>query len=337
MVSFDKKLMLAATAMFASGVLYAAPAAAQATRTWVSGVGDDANPCSRTAPCKTFAGAISKTAAGGEINCIDPGGFGAVTITKSMSIICDDVEAGILVAGSPAITINAATTDVVTISGLDILAPSPTSGGTNGFNFLNGAVLNIRNTTIKGFNTNGILFQPQTASAQLNLDDVILSNNGNSADVSTSGIRVAPATNMTATVTLNNVRMSNTQNVGIRFDLSGTTGSRINLSVNNSAITNSGVGLQFKSAGNTIDGVVTNTVISGNSTLGVLGNGAGVTVRFGNNVITGNGSGSAAAVTGVNAGAGSALQSYNNNVLDGNFNSSNTLANGAFSTTISPH
>src|SRR3954454_22467118 len=76
------------------GVLFVAlsqaPAAhAQATRTWVSGVGDDANPCSRTAPCKTFAGAISKTAAGGEINCLDPGGFGAVTITKAMTISCE--------------------------------------------------------------------------------------------------------------------------------------------------------------------------------------------------------------------------------------------------------
>ena len=66
--------------------LFSAPAHAQATRTWVSGVGDDANPCSRTAPCKTFAGAISKTAAGGEINCLDPGGFGAVTITKAITI-----------------------------------------------------------------------------------------------------------------------------------------------------------------------------------------------------------------------------------------------------------
>ena len=67
----------------------AAPAQAQATRTWVSGVGDDANPCSRTAPCKTFAGAISKTAASGEIDCLDPGGFGAVTITKAITIKCD--------------------------------------------------------------------------------------------------------------------------------------------------------------------------------------------------------------------------------------------------------
>src|ERR1700680_4142930 len=61
-------------------------AQAQATRTWVSGVGDDANPCSRTAPCKTWAGAISKTATGGEIDALDPGGFGTVTITKSITL-----------------------------------------------------------------------------------------------------------------------------------------------------------------------------------------------------------------------------------------------------------
>src|SRR6266487_4350072 len=81
----------------------ASSAYAQATRTWVSGVGDDANPCSRTAPCKTFAGAISKTAAGGEINCIDPGGFGAVTITKSITIDCHEVFASVLVSGTNAI------------------------------------------------------------------------------------------------------------------------------------------------------------------------------------------------------------------------------------------
>src|SRR5947209_16065855 len=89
-----------------SALSFVSPAHAQATRTWVSGVGDDANPCSRTAPCKTFAGAISKTASFGEINCIDPGGFGAVTITKSISIICDYTEAGVLVSGTNAIVLN---------------------------------------------------------------------------------------------------------------------------------------------------------------------------------------------------------------------------------------
>src|SRR6476620_9352307 len=74
-------------------------ASAQATRTWVSGVGDDASPCSRTAPCKTFAGAISKTATDGEINCLDPGGFGQVTITKSITIDCHEIFGSILYAG----------------------------------------------------------------------------------------------------------------------------------------------------------------------------------------------------------------------------------------------
>src|SRR5690242_18192497 len=87
-------------------LLTAAPAHAQATRTWVSGVGADANPCSRTAPCKTFAGAISKTAASGIINCLDPGGFGAVTITKSITIDCTGTFAGVLAAGTNGINVN---------------------------------------------------------------------------------------------------------------------------------------------------------------------------------------------------------------------------------------
>src|SRR5436853_2388126 len=78
---------------------------AQATRTWVSGVGDDVNPCSRTAPCKTFAGAISKTAVNGEINCLDPGGFGTVTITKSITIDCIWIPGSILNASVNAVNI----------------------------------------------------------------------------------------------------------------------------------------------------------------------------------------------------------------------------------------
>src|SRR6202163_4382796 len=78
---------------------------AQASRTWISGVGDDVNPCSRTAPCKTFAGAISKTAAGGEIDCLDPGGFGTLTITKGITIDCDSGAGGILASGTFGITI----------------------------------------------------------------------------------------------------------------------------------------------------------------------------------------------------------------------------------------
>src|SRR5438477_8948203 len=94
-------------------------AQAQATRTWVSGVGDDANPCSRTAPCKTWAGAISKTAEGGEIDALDPGGFGALTITKSITLDGGGGQvASVLAAGTNGIVVAAASNDVVTIRNL---------------------------------------------------------------------------------------------------------------------------------------------------------------------------------------------------------------------------
>src|SRR5262249_41797027 len=112
------------------------PAHAQASRTWVSGVGDDANPCSRTAPCKTFAGAISKTAAGGEISVLDPGGFGAVTITKSISITNDGAgEAGILASGTSGITINAGANDIINLRGIVIDGAPPTTTGLVGVRF----------------------------------------------------------------------------------------------------------------------------------------------------------------------------------------------------------
>lgn len=126
---------------------------AQATRTWVSGVGDDANPCSRTAPCKTFAGAISKTAAGGEIDCLDPGGFGAVTIVKSMTIDCTGVTGGILAALSQGVIINAGATDKVVLRNLNIQGTIGASIGFNGIRFLAGRELQLDRVTVQGFST----------------------------------------------------------------------------------------------------------------------------------------------------------------------------------------
>src|ERR1700741_3390574 len=102
------------------GAFYTAPAHAQATRTWVSGVGDDANPCSRTAPCKTFAGAISKTAVGGVISVLDPGGFGTVTIHKSTPIDGGAVEGSIIASGISGIVVNAGASDQVILRHLAI-------------------------------------------------------------------------------------------------------------------------------------------------------------------------------------------------------------------------
>jgi hypothetical protein len=129
------------------------PAHAQATRTWVSGVGDDANPCSRTAPCKTFAGAISKTAAGGEISALDPGGFGAVTITKSITLNGDGDLASISSPSTNGINVTAGPDDVVILHSLSI---NGIHMGLDGVRVNSGAMLVVENCTISGVTQNGI-------------------------------------------------------------------------------------------------------------------------------------------------------------------------------------
>src|SRR5215213_6902365 len=181
MISMTKRFAVVSTFALVAAMGYAAPASAQATRTWVSGVGDDVNPCSRTAPCKTFAGAISKTAIGGEINCLDPGGFGAVSITKSLVIDCHYTEGGAL-AGGNGITVNDSlsgtpNTAVVFLRGLDIFGVNPPS---NGIRFLSGAALHIEDTVVRRFNaasSRGVSFQP-TAAAKLYMSNVTIAENG---------------------------------------------------------------------------------------------------------------------------------------------------------------
>jgi hypothetical protein len=132
---------------------FSAAAFGQATRTWVSGVGDDANPCSRTAPCKTFAGAISKTATGGEISVLDPGGFGAVTITKSITINGTGTLAGILAALVNGVIVNGAVDSTVILREISI---NGATNGLNGVRFLAGKTLMVDHCWIYGFTNNGI-------------------------------------------------------------------------------------------------------------------------------------------------------------------------------------
>src|SRR4051812_45054585 len=179
MFGIRKRIAMVAALVVAATVGYATPAAAQATRTWVSGVGDDVNPCSRTAPCKTFAGAISKTAAGGEINCLDPGGFGAVTINKALVISCPYTEGGAL-AGGNGIVVNAGVNDVVVIRGLDIFGVNPP---TNGVRFIAGGELHIEDCVIRRFNaanSQGVSFQPSGASL-LYIVNTTITTNGSGA------------------------------------------------------------------------------------------------------------------------------------------------------------
>ncbi|RYD63523.1 MAG: hypothetical protein EOP58_11235, partial [Sphingomonadales bacterium] len=179
MTSVSKRLFFAGSIVGAA-LLYAAPASAQATRTWVSGVGDDVNPCSRTAPCKTFAGAISKTAAGGEINCLDPGGYGTVTIVKSITLDCTGTLGSVLNSATTGIIVNNATA-VVKLRGLTINGGTPTAAGLHGIRFIAGASLTVENVLISNQiaaapNGNGIFFQP-SAAAEMVLKNVTIADN----------------------------------------------------------------------------------------------------------------------------------------------------------------
>jgi hypothetical protein len=238
--------------------LGSAPAHAQATRTWVSGVGDDANPCSRTAPCKTFAGAISKTAAGGEINCIDPGGFGGLTITKAITISCEAGTAGVLVSGTNGFTISAGATDVVVLKGLDI---EGLGTGLSGIQFHSGASLVVQDCVIRNFAGTpglGIAFDTST-NATLNVLNTVVEHNG--GITGGGGIRVAPVNaSATATAFLEHV-----------------------------TITKNNVGVAALGMGATADMQINESAITANLSIGALTSGAGAVVRIGRSAIVNNG------------------------------------------------
>ena len=157
---------------------------AQATRTWVSGVGDDANPCSRTAPCKTFAGAISKTATGGEINVLDPGGFGGVTITKAISIISECIEAGVLVSGTNAIIVNPPAGSKVLLQGLDI---EGLGTGLQAVHIISAAKVTVQRCSIRNFTLNGVNIAGPAGTRALVTECHIYGNTGG-VNVGSAGV-----------------------------------------------------------------------------------------------------------------------------------------------------
>lgn len=308
---FTIKVLGLAIFMFASVSI----AQAQASRTWVSGVGDDANPCSRTAPCKTWAGAISKTAACGEIDALDPGGFGAVTITKSITLDGTGTFASILASLTTGITINAAATDVITIRGISI---NGFCNGLRGINLLqaktvnvedcvifrfagpgilssdnNGLKLNVRNTVIRDNTGDGIDITAAAAGpARVSLQSVSLNGNANGINAK-SGVTVSAfdstfAGNSSAGVFANNT-------VGGSFAV---------IRVQRSQITGNTTGVQAGSGGGVAASVVeiSQNIISFNSGNGVSVQAGGSVETFVNNDIQGNGTNGCPGCT--NAGPG---------------------------------
>ena len=301
---------LAAAAAFALAAV--APAHGQATRTWVSGVGDDVNPCSRTAPCKTFAGAISKTAAGGEINCLDPGGFGAVTITKSITIDCTGTFGSVLNAGGiNGIVINDSLSATpgqanVILRGLSINGAG-TTPGLNGVRFISGASLTMEDVFIQNQRGagHGVSIQPTTAM-RFHAENVTVTNGA-------GGILFQPTAN-TGSVrgTLHHVRVWNNTGNGIRVDTATTTGGVI-LTIDESVISGNNNGFSVNSLNGTTLAtlMVTNSTIAANTVQGILAGGSGSRLRVGNTTIHANG-------TGINAGTGATVNTYGDNRNDGN-------------------
>lgn len=292
-------------------------ASAQATRTWVSGVGDDANPCSRTAPCKTLHEAHSQTAPGGVISVLDGGGYGAVTITKSISIENNGAEAAILASGGiSGVIVNGADV-IVHLRGLVIDGGRT---GAHGVRFVQGAALHIENSIIRGMVSsgagNGVLFAP-SGPAELDIVDTVIADNG--SGVEGAGVLIKPSAGGSAKASLTRVDVLNNVS-GVRAD--GTNGPITLVARELNASGNAYSGLVGVSpAGGSAVNIMANASLLSNNGTGVHANGSAVTIRVGRSTITGNG-------TNVSNLASGVLLSYGNNQLDG------TASDGAFSGSV---
>jgi len=335
MLKLSKLAAVLAAGLFA--MMWAMPAQAQATRTWISGVGDDANPCSRTAPCKTFAGAISKTATGGEIDCLDPGGFGAVTVTKSITLDCGGGIGGqagsILNSGTNGITVSCAglptAACIVKVRNLTIDGIQASgSPGLSGIKVLNNcAALIVEHVGIFGqggvTGTNGgIDFEPNIGARLYTLDVEIQYGLGD-------GILLKPQTGGFVLADLNRTSSFYNAGSGLRADTSvvPTGGSGINGTITDSTFAgNTQFGVFAVTTGTTPAQLMLGTVTASNNTsAGINSNGSGSTIRMGSSVVSGNGTGLVAPNSG-------SLLTYGNNQVAGN------LAGGDGSTTgtVSP-
>lgn len=289
-----KFFSLLAIAVLGTTVMYG-----QASRTWVSGVGDDANPCSRTAPCKTFAGAISKTAAGGEIDALDPAGYGALTITKAITIDGGGGQvASVLVSGTNGIVVQAGPSDVVILRNLRF---NGIGTGINGIRFLSGKDLNVENCFIFGFTANGIdIALNQATAASAHIINTIIKNNGG------VGIRAANAVTPAVGVLvdeshmiLNNIGVEAAQHAhvtvsrslaskntadGMKSDDASTSDAQLTVSFSDSNLNTNGI---TAAPGGTANVAFSN--IGLNTTCGLNNAGGTSFFTFGNNRLTGTG------------------------------------------------
>jgi hypothetical protein len=291
--------------LFAFTLAISVVAQAQATRTWVSGVGDDVNPCSRTAPCKTFAGAISKTFIGGEIDALDPGGFGTVTITKSITIDGGSAFGSILASGTNGVNVNLTSANDpekrVTLRRLSINGTGSSGAvgqrtGIRGINFTSGLALYVENCYIAAFTQEGIRANLTAAGGYLSVKDTNIQNCNVGIDVTTStgiielllertriermtsnGVNVG--NNVFGTISNSQIFFNNTDGINM---LASATSARV--AVEGSVVSNN-PGVAIRSGGAGSDIIVSNTSISSNAT--AFATGGGQLHSHGNNSVDG--------------------------------------------------
>jgi hypothetical protein len=306
-----------AAALFACG-LSAPPAQAGPQHTWVSGTRTDSGACTRTAPCRTFAFAITQTSAGGEIDVLDPAGYGPVTITKAISIVNDGV--GVPAIGAPssrAISINAGASNSVRLRGLTV---DGFGSGDPGIFFASGGNLAIENWVIRGFAEGGIFISPSTSSS-FSISNTIASNNGSAGITVLSGSGAVTGV-LSRVITNNNKIINNIISVnGAGIFVGFLTGEGpINVTIVDSVASDNpvfGIGV-----GGVATVMVRNSVASNNKT-GLEADGG--VLRVAHSVVTGNN-------TGVRTTSGGTIKSYGDNDINGNTND-----NFAALTTIPTH
>ena len=283
----------------------ASAAHAQANRTWVSGTGDDVNPCSRTAPCKTFAGAIIKTNAGGTINVLDPASYGTLTITKSITVEAEQY-AGVLTPFVSGFIVNAASTDIVTIRGLSF---DGMGTGLNGVRILQAKQVHIENCTIQSYAHRGIYVDNSSTDIQLFVRNTVIRNHtGSASPAGNSGaILLRPTGTGSVSALLDHVALD--QNT---FGLLVEANARATVS-DSTASANTDVAIHATSPGSPdAASIILERVTLSNNTTAVLADGSAfASVRLSNTLITSNS-------TGLSSAGGGQILSFGNNSVEGN-------------------
>ncbi len=284
-------------------------AQAQATRTFVSGVGNDADPCSRTAPCRTWSGALIKTFINGEINALDPGGYGTLNLTKSITIDGNGTHGSTLSSGTTGVIVNIAVSAndphrSVRLRNISIngTGPSGTVGtrtGIDGVRILQAADVHIDNVIINDFSQDGVEVSA-TAAVELIMNDVIIRNcNGTGVELNTSAAEVVAQ--------LDNVRIQNCANA---IDASN----NVRLGIKHSVFTHNTNGIRTLANNNIVN---VEDVFVAYATVGVRAS-PGSTIRLSNSIVTQN-------ATGIDANGGTMTSLSGNsvfgNTIDGLFTS----------------